>query len=180
MKYSPKIFTTKSGHSYTIREVQLSDSESLQKCVLSYLRNNTIPLTAEEYQDLCKTHEAWLSQFIDPNSTSICLVAEKDGEIIGNIDLAMNARKIQAHTGYIGMGVHSNFQGEGIGSTLLNEVLKYADSTPSIEHTWLQVYANNDAGLKMYKKNGFEITGTQKNFFKLEDGRYVDNIIMTR
>jgi len=179
MKINPLPITSKTGKKILIREAKLTDSSSLIECVKSYLNCDQIPLTREEFEEMAVNHTDWIRKFLD-GKNDLLLVAEHQGEIIANIDLTVSSRKMLSHVGYIGMGVHEDWQGQGIGTCLLQHILAWVDQNRALDAVWLQVYANNTAGIKLYSKLGFETTGTQRNFIKTLSGQYIDNIIMTR
>jgi RimJ/RimL family protein N-acetyltransferase len=106
------------------------------------------------------------------------LVAEYDNEIIGNIDLTGNRRKVMEHTAVVGMGMLKEWRGTGLGTFLLQMTIEWAKEHPVLELIWLQVYTENKLGVHLYRKMGFEENGIIKNFFKHHLG-YFDNLTMT-
>jgi len=179
MKINPLQITTKTGQKLLIREAKLTDSPSLIECVKSYLNCDQIPLTHDEFEEMAVNHTDWIRKFLD-GKNDLLLVAEQQGEIVANVDLTVSSRKMLSHVGYLGMGVHESWQGQGIGTMLLKRLLEWVDQNKALDAVWLQVYANNTAGLKLYSNLGFEMTGNQRNFIKTLSGQYIDNIIMTR
>ena len=83
MKIQPIEITDKTGRQITIREGRIENSESLIKCVKSYLKSNQIPLTQDEFDEMAKGHKDWIKKFMDGRN-DLLLVAEYDGQIIGN------------------------------------------------------------------------------------------------
>jgi RimJ/RimL family protein N-acetyltransferase len=179
MKIEPKEILDKQGNRILIREGRISDSEELQKCAKSYLKSKQIPLTELEFNELAKNHEEWIKKFID-GKNDLLLIAEHNGTIVGNVDLMINGRQMLKHTGYIGMGIHEDWQGQGIGTAMLKILIDWVDHNPDIEILWLQAFSNNEKGLRLYSNLGFEETCRQKGFIKTESGEYIDNVIMTR
>lgn len=179
MKIATTNHTIKGGKNILIREAKVSDSKSFILCVKSYLKNNFIPFTPEEYNLSIAEHQSWISKFLNAKN-DLLLVAEYDGQIIGNIDLSTHNRSMLKHTGYVGMGIHENWQNKGIGTLLVDKLIKWSDNNSEIEILWLQVFGNNEGGIKLYKKNGFQEEGRQVDFMKTPNGEYVDNVIMTR
>ncbi len=179
MKIKPQIIEDQLGNEITIREGEVSDSESLQACVKSYLKSGLIPLTEAEFGEMTKGHKEWIQKFKN-GQNDLLLVAECKGEIIGNVDLMTNGREMLKHVGYIGMGIHADWQGKRLGTSLLKVVLDWADKNAEIESLWLQAFSNNQRGLKLYTNMGFETTGIQRRFIKTISGDYIDNVIMTR
>ncbi|MFT4536044.1 MAG: ribosomal protein S18 acetylase RimI-like enzyme, partial [Saprospiraceae bacterium] len=105
------------------------------------------------------------------------LVAEFEGQLIGNIDIKGNQRRKLFHTSMLGMGLSEKWQGLGIGTMLITEVLKWAKQNELLEIIILEVYDSNYAGKALYNKIGFQECGRTSNFFK-ENGKLIDNIRM--
>ena len=75
------------------------------------------------------------------------------------------------------MGISEKWQGLGIGSLLMQEVIKWIDKNEHLEIVWLEVYDSNYPGKTLYSKMGFQECGRIKGFFK-ENGQLIDNIRM--
>ncbi len=179
MKFKPVEYITKSGKNIIIREVRTSDSKKIINCVKSYLKSGFIPLTPDEFNPTLNEQIQWINEHIN-GKNDLLLIAEYNSEIIGNIDLTINHRQMLKHTGYIGMGVHEDWQNQGIGTALMEKIINWSDNNPEIEILWLQVFGNNEAGINLYKKFGFIEEGRQTSFIKSPEGEYIDNLIMTR
>jgi ribosomal protein S18 acetylase RimI-like enzyme len=109
-----------------------------------------------------------IQRYLDePNS--ILLVAEHNGELVGSLDLTGNQRRKLYHTGMIGMGIHNEWQNNGIGTLLLSNCIKWAKENSPLTIVWLEVYSTNTSGRKLYEKTGFQNCGEIKNFFKNAD-----------
>jgi len=93
------------------------------------------------------------------------------------IDLTGHERKIMSHTAMIGMSIKEGWRNKGVGTYLIKGVLDWAKAASDLEVIWLDVYANNELGLGLYKKMGFKISGKIERFFKHKNV-YFDNIKM--
>ncbi len=107
------------------------------------------------------------------------LAAEADGRVVGSISLRQRQNPRMAHVGGIGMVVHPEFWGRGIGSQLMTAVLDLADNWLNLKRVELEVHADNPAGIHLYEKFGFKIGGT-KRYQSLGDGRWTDAHFMAR
>ncbi len=171
-------YTTKSQHTITIRKATLDDATNLLKLKKSYLAHTTtIPLYLHEYTNTMVEEQQWISKFISQQN-SILFVAEYQGELIGNIDLSGNQRQKLFHTGVIGMGIHTQWQNQGIGTLLLQKTLGWAQQNKFLNLVWLEVYASNPSGIALYTKLGFKETGRIPNFFQ-ENNQLIDKITMS-
>lgn len=106
------------------------------------------------------------------------IVAEKDGAIVGKASLQQFEDR-RRHAGTIGIEVHDDFQGNGIGSALLSALVDVADNWLAITRLELMVNADNVSAIRLYEKAGFEREGLMKAF-AFRAGGYVDAIAMAR
>lgn len=109
---------------------------------------------------------------------SVGLVAECDGAIIGHASLAQHSGR-RAHVGDIGMGVHDDWHGHGIGAALLAALIDVADNWFGLRRLELKAYTDNAAAIGLYQKFGFVIEGTLRAD-AMRDGVLVDSHAMAR
>lgn len=107
------------------------------------------------------------------------LVAELGGRVVGTIGLHAAAKPRRRHVGDIGMAVHEDFQGRGVGSVLLAAALDLADNWLALRRIELQVFADNAAAIRLYQRFGFETEGIAREF-AVRDGVYADALLMAR
>jgi len=177
MKFEPTSYKTKTDEFITIRTAHEDEAKALRDLKLEIIGGSmTIPMHPEEYKN-DETGERDLIKKYNDSSNSILLVAEANHQLIGMIDLTGNERKIMAHTAMIGMSIKEGWRNKGVGTSLIKGVLDWAKSFSDLEVIWLEVYANNELGLGLYKKMGFKISGKIERFFKHKNV-YFDNIKM--
>lgn len=100
-----------------------------------------------------------------------------DGEmVVGWCDILPDARETARHCGRLGMGVHPDFRGRGIGRRLLGAALADAQER-GMERVELHVLESNEIAINLYKAFGFEQEGLLRNARKL-DGQYENKIAM--
>lgn len=107
------------------------------------------------------------------------LVAEIDGRVVGNLGLTPEAADRRRHVASIGMAVHDDFQGQGVGTALMEAVIELAENWIGITRIELTVYTDNAPAIGLYKKFGFKIEGTGPRY-AFRDGEYVDAYYMAR
>ena len=81
--------------------------------------------------------------------------------------------------GAIAMGVHDGFVRRGIGTALLRELVDAADNWLGLVRLELQVFADNEPAIALYRRLGFEVEGTLRAF-ALRNGRLTDALSMAR
>jgi RimJ/RimL family protein N-acetyltransferase len=102
-----------------------------------------------------------------------------DGDkVVGWCDAFPENSPRQSHRGTIGMGILSEYRGQGIGTQLMNAVIAHAKKF-GLEKLELNVYTSNVHAHALYKKLGFEQEGLIKKYRKL-DGQYFDCITMAK
>lgn len=116
-------------------------------------------------------------QAVDPNAH--LLVACAGDEVVGQLGLYAATNPRRRHVGEIGMGVRDDWQGRGVGSALLGAAVDLADRWLQLRRLELQVYADNAAGIALYRRHGFVEEGRHRDF-AFRDGTYVDAIAMAR
>jgi putative acetyltransferase len=83
------------------------------------------------------------------------------------------------HTGEIGITVHDDYTGRGIGRALLAALLDLADNTLGLKRVELDVITDNAAAIHLYESLGFEHEGI-KRCALFRGGQFVDLLMMGR
>jgi putative acetyltransferase len=107
------------------------------------------------------------------------LVAEIDGRVVGAAGLHVEPAARRSHAGGIGMGVHDDFRGRGVGTALMEALVDLAFNWLGLCRIELTVYADNAPAVHLYQKFGFAIEGTARRF-ALRNGEFVDAHHMAR
>jgi putative acetyltransferase len=122
--------------------------------------------------------EEWLKRLTEPRPNTYQLVAETAGRVVGSLSLTVN-RGRRAHAAGIGMAVHDDFQGKGVGTALLAAAIELAERWLGVHRIELDVYTDNEPALRLYRRFGFVVEGTLRRF-ALRDGQWVDAHLMAR
>ncbi|MBF9231799.1 GNAT family N-acetyltransferase [Microvirga alba] len=156
----------------TIRAVRPSDSEEIAALAnLPGFRWGTLRLPYQTPEDTRK----WIE---GRAASDVRLVAVQNGKVVGNGGLnRLQGRR--SHAAVLGMGVHDDYRGRGIGSRLLRELLTLADDWLDLKRIELTVFTDNAPAIALYKRNGFGLEGTHKAF-AYREGAFVDAHAMAR
>lgn len=98
---------------------------------------------------------------------SILLVAEVDDQLIGLANVSALDQSRQSHVAEVGVALIQEYWGYGVGSILVEETIRFARES-GIEVLTLEVVTENERAIGLYKKYGFELTGTLSKRLKVE------------
>ncbi|AXY26441.1 GNAT family N-acetyltransferase [Suicoccus acidiformans] len=110
--------------------------------------------------------------------TSLMLVIEVDGQIIGIGDLATLPYDKQAHVAEVGIFLIHEYWGYGIATMLFEEMLEFAQGV-GLKVLTLEVVTENTRAIKLYEKFNFKIVGEFSQRLKYPGG-YYDTYLMER
>ncbi|ABW19243.1 GNAT family N-acetyltransferase [Alkaliphilus oremlandii] len=119
-------------------------------------------------------------QFIESTSkqkNALFLVAEHEGEIIGNLNFSAGIRPRTMHTGEFGVSVLKDYWGKSIGTELIKYLIQWCHDSKIIKKVNLRVRTDNQSAIHVYEKLGFKIEGTITREFKIND-RFYDTLFM--
>lgn len=116
------------------------------------------------------TEDNLKSQLKDDRHEFIAAVA--DGKVLGYVGMMYVLDE-----GYISnVAVRPEYRRQGIGAGLIGELLTLCRSK-ELSFVTLEVRKSNFPAMELYRKHGFEIVGTRKNYYELPKE---DAILMTK
>ena len=158
----------------TIRRAEPSDYEAIAR-ILTYPK-----VIWGTLQVPFPSVEQWRKKIAEPPEGLYSLVACIDREVVGQIGLhTFPNQPRRHHVAGIGMMVRDDWQGKGIGTQLMQAVVDLADKWLNLSRLELDVYPDNEPAIKLYKKFGFQVEGTQIGS-AFRDGQYMDTLMMAR
>jgi len=122
----------------------------------------------------------WKQRLAEPGDGFYNLVAVVNDRVVGALGLhTFPDRPRRRHAGAVGMAVHDEWQGKGIGTALLRACIELADQWLNLTRLELEVYTDNEPAIRLYERFGFEREGTLRQY-AFREGRYVDACQMAR
>jgi L-phenylalanine/L-methionine N-acetyltransferase len=158
----------------TVRKIELEDAEGFWSALDSVAKEKKFVLLTEA-PPFEKTR-AFVQNNIEKNYAQY--IAVSDGKIVGWVDAIPKAHPTMAHVGGLGMGVIAEHRGKGIGRKLLEKAIQHAWDS-GLKRLELEVFADNEAAIALYKKHGFIQEGV-KRFARAIDGHYQDIVVMAQ
>ena len=126
------------------------------------------------------SREYWRKRIGQSPDEIYTLVALVDERIVGMLGVeTFPTRPRRRHVGRIGISVHSEFQGKGVGTALMAAAVDVADNWLNLTRLELEVYADNAAAIHLYERFGFIYEGTLRQH-AFRNGKYVDSNMMGR
>lgn len=180
MVFSEKEINLKDGRTAILRNARLEDAEEL----IEYLKITAAetPFLVREPEEVIITREQE-EYFIRRNmedEKGLMLIATIDGKHAGNASFSgIAARKRYAHRCSVAIALYQKYCGLGLGRQMFAEILERAKAC-GYEQVELEVSADNEKAIQMYKSFGFEVYGKLKNDMKFKDGTYADSYLMVK
>lgn len=120
--------------------------------------------------------EAFVLRNISEGRPQFVALQGPDENVIGWCDALAGSYEINAHVATLGMGVHPDWRGRGVGKALIGETLAAARDK-GLARVQLSVFAENEPALKLYRSCGFVEEGVRRRALRV-DGVDHDEILM--
>lgn len=130
----------------------------------------------DEYPMNVKEQEDEIRSLEDEEASIMLLAMDKD-EIAGIATIHSSAKVKARHDGELGIVVAKKYQGQGIGTELIRQLIEWAKGNGVTTRISLDTRADNVKAVELYLKFGFVVEGCRKNSTLL-DGKYYDLYVM--
>lgn len=167
----------KDGRKYTIRRTTEADAGLMIEYVYKIgSESDNLTFGKGELDITLDQEEEFLKSFAN-KANSLHIIAELDGTIIGSLNFTGGGRPRIAHTGEFGVSVLKEYWGQGVGTNLVEYLIKWSKETGIIRKINLRVRTDNFPAIQVYKKLGFHEEGIITREFMI-DGKFFDLISM--
>lgn len=163
-----------------IRGARASDGAAVLRLHRSVLAERRFFITEpEEFRESVDDKVRQIRDF-DRQTNSLFLVARRGPDLLGLLTIRGGSLNRMRHTGKLEIMVSHNARGQGVGRALLGAGLVWAEAHAEIEKVGLSVFVDNTRAIDLYRAHGFREEGRRAREYRLEDGRYVDDLLMYR
>ena len=121
--------------SLTIRRAEPDDCDAVYEMFTAssvYTGTLQLPYPSREY---------WRRRLSENTDSVYYLVGIIEGNIVGMAHVATFNRPRRSHAGAIGISVHADWQGKGVGKELMRAIVNLADNWLNLTRLELEVYA---------------------------------------
>ncbi|HZZ28416.1 MAG TPA: GNAT family N-acetyltransferase [Pirellulales bacterium] len=150
-------------HEICIVPAALEYVESFRECLDSVARERRWLMSLQAHPP-AEAREFWEKIIAEDAPAFFAL---NGPQVVGWVDIKFFQLEGLRHRGALGMGIHSNYRGQGIGTRLMEAALAKARQR-GLMRVDLTVYATNTAAIALYRKLGFIEEG------RMVKGRYID------
>jgi RimJ/RimL family protein N-acetyltransferase len=148
------------------REMLLKFFQGLDDRELSFLRNDVRdPTVIDHWVNHINYHRVFP------------LVAEADGRIVGDATLHMRRVGWKRHLGNVRVVVAKDYQGRGLGTLLINEIVELAGEF-GLEKLVAEIHLQALAAFAAFKKAGFSVKAVFEDLVKDPSGKSSDLVVM--
>ncbi|MFF2878696.1 GNAT family N-acetyltransferase [Gottfriedia sp. NPDC057991] len=162
-----------------IREIKLDDAENFVQLIKEVEKQADFMLYGAGERNITAEKQRKQLEVIEKSPNSTIFVAEDSSGILVGYAFAIGSSAIRKkHSVYLAIGILEEYTGKGIGTKLFQNIEEWAIKH-SISRLELTVVKQNEAGVGLYKKMGYEIEGTKRNSLII-DGNSFDEYYMAK
>ncbi|NRD78592.1 GNAT family N-acetyltransferase [Bacillus sp. BRMEA1] len=146
-----------------IREIKPEDAENFINLIKQVeTEANFMLMESGERKTTAEQQSKQLERIEQQSNSTIFIAEQEDGKLVGYLIAIGGSVKRTKHSAYLVIGILKEYRGQRIGTTLFQSLEEWA-IRQNISRLELTVVTQNEAGIALYKKSGFEIEGTKRN-----------------
>lgn len=166
------------GHTITLRSAVPNDALAFLGFARQIMGEGFHSVTEPEEFNVTEEQERSWIQGLNDNPNALMIVAEHQGQIVGELNFQGPHQRRIRHTGNLAMSVHRDWRRQGIGRLLLETLLAWATQHPEIEKVNLAVIATNTKAIRLYEQLGFQVEGKRPREVRFAPDHYADVLLM--
>ena len=181
MKIADVYFKLKDGREAVLRSPREEDIEStLEYLVTSAGETEFIVRYPEECAKYTPEGEKKLFEQKNASPNEAMIMCVVDGRVVGNCEISFFRGMKTRHRASIGIALISEFWNQGIGTKMMEELIRLAENRENVMQVELEFVEGNSRARHLYEKMGFRITGIHPNAIRLKDGTLLNCYTMIR
>jgi len=170
-------YKLKNGNQVVLREVEIKDAQNLINFYNTVGgETDYLSFGKDEFAVTVDFEEKYIENIKNEVNSNLIL-AIVDEKIVGAASINSSQKRRLRHVGTLGIVVKKEFCNTGLGSILINYLIKWSKSNGITKKISLVTRGDNYLAIELYKKMGFAIEGILKND-NYENGEYHDSLTM--
>nr|WP_297766328.1 GNAT family N-acetyltransferase [uncultured Butyrivibrio sp.] len=178
MRIEEEKITLKDGRNLTLRSAEEKDAQTMLDYIIKTAEETHFLVRYPEEISLDLERE---KKIINDNleaEDSVWFTVFDGDKAVGNCSISRHRNHIKLkHRCDFAIAIEQAYCGCGLGTILMTKSIDKAREL-GFEQMELGAYADNENGLALYRKMGFQEMGRNLRAFKLKDGTYIDEINM--
>jgi RimJ/RimL family protein N-acetyltransferase len=167
--------TATDGRPWTLRPARPTDSRPLAALFADVRREGrwlVTPPTA-----VSQPSEAFYIGEMIRDASSLALVAEADGDVVGNVLISVERNVVSDHVGTLSICVADGWRDVGIGTALVKAATEWA-AERGLAKVALGVFPDNLRAIAVYEHAGFVREGIRRRQYRVPGGAFRDELLM--
>ena len=166
--------TARDGRRWTLRPGRPTDGRELARLFAEVRAEGRWLITTPGA--ISEPSEAfWISELIR-GSEHLALLAESDGEIVGNVLVSVDRGQATEHIGVLSICIAAAWRDVGIGTELVRGAQDWA-CEHGLRKISLGVFPDNKRAIAVYERRGFVHEGLRRQQYRSGD-EYRDEVLM--
>jgi RimJ/RimL family protein N-acetyltransferase len=167
--------TAVDGRRWTLRPARPTDSRALARLFAAVRGEGRWLVTPPSA--VSEPSEAFFIGEMIRDGSSLSLVAEADGDVVGNVLVSVERSVVSDHVGTLSICVADGWREVGIGSALVAAAQAWARER-GLAKVALGVFPDNERAIVVYEHAGFEREGLRRRQYRVPGGGYRDELLM--
>lgn len=164
--FKERVVRLKDEKVVSLRPIHVYEAEALLKAIYEIsLTSDYILTTPAVFKTITvEQEEKWIERY-NVNPRAVLIGADHNGQLVGLLDFAPYKDEKRRHRGVLGISIHHDFRGKGLGQELFKFLFALVKQDAELESIELAVMSTNVSAIELYKKMGFvELCRLQKAF----------------
>jgi RimJ/RimL family protein N-acetyltransferase len=167
--------TAKDGRHWTLRPARPTDSRGLARLLSDVRREGRWLLTPPSA--VSQPSEAFFIGEMIRGEDGLALVAEADGEAIGNVLVTIERNVVSSHVGTLSVVVADGWRDVGIGSAMVRAAQAWS-AKHGLLKVALAVFPDNERAIAVYERAGFVREGLRRRQYRADGEVLRDELLM--
>ena len=167
--------TASDGRPWSLRAARPTDARPLASLFADVRREGRWLVTPASA--VSQPSEAFYIGEMIRDAGNLALVAEADGEIVGNVLISVERSVVSDHVGTLSICVADGWREVGIGSALVEAAKEWARER-GLAKVALGVFPDNARAIAVYEHAGFAREGVRRKQYRVPGGEFRDELLM--